>query len=335
MRIVVLGASGFIGSHVVAHGRLAGFDVTGVRAPRIAGVPAGPTRDAAASWRRDNAAAFERLCEGLTSTDVVINAAGVATPGGTDRTTLFAANAVMPAVLGLAAGAAGVRRLVHVSTSAVQGRLDPLDETPRHFPLSPYAAAKAEAERVLLAGTTTRGEVPPEVVVYRPTSVHGLERGVTRDLARLASRLPFLAVAGGGDRPTPVTLIDNVAAGVVFAATTPEPAPVVLQPSEGVTTRALLDLFGAPWVLSLPERPAGVALAAAARGASWSPGLTARLRRVELVVRGQGVEARALASADFVAPLGPEGWVALAQAELAAVARNGNARAGRWVGTRR
>ncbi|HEX2272384.1 MAG TPA: NAD-dependent epimerase/dehydratase family protein, partial [Acidimicrobiales bacterium] len=222
-------------------------------------------------------------------------------------------------VVARAAEEAGVRRLVHISTAAVQGRLDPLDETPSVFPLSPYARSKAEGERAVLGGWNGQpsgrqvGGAPAEVVVYRPTSVHARGRAVTRSLARLAGALPGVPVTGRGNRPAPVALVENVAAGVVFAATMRDPAPVVLQPWEGLTTRRLLELFGARRIVPVPERLADAGLDLLARSTARSARLTGHLRRAEVVVRGQGVQASALANAGFRPPCGLQHWEELAR----------------------
>lgn len=313
MTVAVLGGTGFIGSSIVARCRSIGVPFACLSTPRIS-VTRGAVSDAAASWRRQNGDAFDGLCRALAPFDVVINAAGLATPGAAANATLFGANAVLPSVVAQAARCAGVRRLVHVSSAAVQGRLDPLDETSRVFPLSPYAAAKAEGERAVLEGAV---DGPAEVVVYRPTSVHGAGRTVTRHLARIVPSLPLVPVAGD-DRPSPVALVDNVAAGIVFAASIPIPRPIVLQPWEGITTRRLLELFGARKVVGLPPAAVGAVVALAARSVAGSPGLTGRVRRVELVVRGQGVQAEALAAAGFHPPAGWNRWEELARIERAA-----------------
>ena len=316
MTLAVVGGTGFIGSSIVAHCRSAGVPVACVAAPRI---DAGPGRvgDLAASWRRSNAGAFERLCRALEPFDVVVNAAGLAAPGAAEHPSLFGANAVLPWVVAEAVGVVGAARLVHVSTSAVQGRLDPLDESSRRFPVSPYATSKAEGERAVLEGAV-RGT--SEVVVYRPTSVHARGRRVTSGLARIASSAPLVPLPRGPDRPVPVALVENVAAGIVFAASMPSPPELVLQPWEGMTTRALLELFGARRTVALPSRPFAAAGRLVARSTARSPKLTARLRRVEVVLLGQGVHAEALAAAGFRPPVGHEGWEDLAHAERAGVA---------------
>ncbi len=316
-RLAVLGATGFIGSGLIAQARVDGVDVTPVSMVRVA-VDAEPNctiADSADRWQRANQRAFDDLCRALAIFDVVINAASDPRSGSTNTANLLAANAVLPAIVARAAGAAGVRRLVHVSTAAVQGRLDPLDETAVYSPLSPYASSKARSEQHLLDARTDRGEVTPELVVYRPASVQAVGHQATRAFARLVPRLPLVPVPGSGDRPVPVALLDNVASGILFAATMEEPCRIILQPDEGVTVRRLVELFGARRVAPLPPKVAGAMLNELGKLTRPSAHLTSRFRWLELILRGQATNANALRHAGFVAPVGFEGWQALARSE--------------------
>ncbi|MDQ1394566.1 MAG: hypothetical protein QOF30_3543 [Acidimicrobiaceae bacterium] len=315
-RLAVLGATGFIGSHVAAYGQTVGISVTPVSMPRVHPFSAmtAPIADAADRWRRSNRSTFDDLCLALAPFDVVINAAGDPRAGSSDTQNLLAANAVLPAILARAAHAAGVRRLVHVSTAAVQGRLDPLDETAAHFPLSPYASSKAHGELLLLNADPARGEVPAEMVLYRPTSVQAIRHQATRDFARLMRRLPAVPLEGTGERPVPVAQLENVAAGILFAATMDEPAPLVLQPDEAMTVRHLVELFGARHIVAIPPRAANATLDQLGRVTRHSAYLTSRFRWLELLLRGQGTSAKVLPTAGFTVPVGHDGWVALAQA---------------------
>ncbi len=306
VRIAVLGANGFIGRHVVAEACRRGAVVTclpGVRLPAACG----PAWSEARRWERSYPAAHRRLVEGMGDAHAVVNAAGLAAPGRSDLGPLMAANAVLPAVVASAAREAGVARLVHVSSAVVQGRLDPLDESELLLPASPYARSKAEGERSLLEGHA----VPPEVVVYRATSVQHPSRPTTRRLARL-HRLPVMPVVDT-TRPVPLALVENVAAGIVFAATMAEPHAVVLQPYEGVTTGRVLDLFGPDRTLTVPGWAARAGREVMARACAPVPQLTSAARRIEVLVLGQGVAAKRLASSGFAPPVGPEGWDALAR----------------------
>lgn len=324
-KVAVLGASGFIGSHVTAYARGVGADVAPVDMPRVASIrDPEAVAEAADLWRRTHHGLFDDLCTALAPCDVVINAAGDPRSGSRDRAQLRAANALLPAVVAQASHRAGVRRLVHISSAAVQGRRDPLDESPALDPLSPYASSKAEGEQYLLAARPERSEVPPELVVYRPASVHAIGHPATHAFARVVSLLPVVPVEATtdgtkGPRPVPVALLDNVAAGIWFAATLVQPTviqrTIVLQPDEGMTARRLLELFGARRIVSLPPRATDAILAQLGRLTRPSPYLTSRLRWLELLLRGQEVNATTLTNAGFTGPVGGEGWDALAAAE--------------------
>jgi nucleoside-diphosphate-sugar epimerase len=239
-----------------------------------------------------NGAAREHLQEQFHSVDVVINAAGLAVPDSRDTTQLMTCNAVLPGIVAAVAANAGVRRLVHISSAAVQGRRDPLDETHEVAPLNSYARSKAEGERVLCAGSLAR---PPELVVHRPTSVQHASRAITQRLAAVAlwRRVP---VPGTGKRPVPVCLVENVARAVAHVASAESAPPISLQPWEGMTTRRLLDAFGATTVtIPVPHR-----LVRAAFGiAGLSRGFGPIARRAEILLLGQGQDARSLKALGF------------------------------------
>ena len=309
-RIAVVGASGFIGSHVLASGHAHSLDIAAVRCPRVRVEDWRRPVTSAESWRRDNAAELERFVRSLVGFDVVVNAAGMGAPTSTDEQSLYSANAVQPLLVARACRLAGVRRLVHISTAAVQGRLDPLDETARHHPFSPYTYSKAEGERLLLEGD---GDVPGELIVYRPSSVQGVERAITRRLARLA-HAAIVPISGKGDQPLPLALIDNVAEGILFSALSPFSAPIVIQPSEHLTTRRLFECFSARRLLPLPPRPVGWVLSGISLPLRYLPALSTSVRGLELLYRGQRVAESTLTGWGFVPPVGHEGWEALGSA---------------------
>ncbi len=87
--------------------------------------------------------------EDFTGFDAVINCTGLV-KGAVGA--LHDANVKLPVQLAAFAVEAKVRHFVHVSSFAVHGRAERIDDTTPIEPVSPYGASKAEGERALLNG---------------------------------------------------------------------------------------------------------------------------------------------------------------------------------------
>lgn len=295
MTWVVLGGSGFVGSAVVAALQRSGIEARAVRAPRLASSAQTPVALAEEASRED----ITGLTALLKGADVVVNAAGLATPSAGGSTELSGANALLPAVVLRAAAAAGARRLIHLSSAAVQGRAALLDETPAVFPFSAYSHSKALGEQAI---TLQAGRQPGiSVVTLRATSVQGAGRPTTTALARLA-RSPLASVAAPGDAATPITSVTALADLVlVVGRHDGELPPIVLQPWEGLNVRSVLESAGGrprilPAALCRATVRAGYAASALLRGR-----LDGHVRRVELMWFGQA-QIRGWAAEAGVAP---------------------------------
>ncbi|MHA7305481.1 NAD-dependent epimerase/dehydratase family protein [Arthrobacter sp. TMN-49] len=299
LRWLVVGASGFVGRAVVGELRDRGLEVGILAAPRLSSVAttaqdlAQQARQFAASPVTSGVAGtdYAALLDALAGVDVLINAAGLATPGDPGSASLTGANALLPAVLAVAAQAAGVKRLVHLSSASVQGHRRVIDETPDRAPFSAYSRTKALGEEVLevLADDSAQsGAATLTVVTIRATSVQGPSRATTLSLAKIAAS-PLASVASPGTAPTPVSSIDALAWFVVETGAFPGPVPaVVLQPWEGLSVTDVLAAAGgqAPMVV-----PAWLCRPLLASGYFVSALLGERLhgplRRVELMWLGQ------------------------------------------------
>lgn len=300
IEVAVIGASGFVGSAVVQALEVRGVRVRGMHAPRL---PAMAIEDIG-SFLESDSAYLADLSRELAGVVAVVNAAGIADAGSRSRNELLSANAALPGLIARSAKLAGVARLVHVSSAAVQGHKAELDSSGVVQPFSPYSLSKSVGERMALNCFSG-------VVIYRPTGVHGPGRHVTAVLARIA-RSPLAMVAAPGDQLTPLALIGNVADAIAFLATChQQPPEIVAHPSEGLTTAGLIVALGHRRPLLLPvalSRAVGFLLRALARAV---PPLRSTVRRAELLLFGQHQADSWLSTSGWRPPVGLVGWSAL------------------------
>ena len=277
-RVLVCGAQGFIGRHIVQALRDAGFTVrAGVRAASASRLPGGVEpcpMDFAHDTRPETWHARVSDCE------AVINAVGVLRerPGQP----MDAIHCAVPAALFSACANTGVRRVLQVSA------LMPSDSRTR------YAQSKRQAEAVLLA---LRAEGRLDACVLRPSVVFG-EGGASTALFQRLARLPWLPWPAQAVAPRiqPVR-VEDLAAACARLLVLPERLP------------ATLDLVG-PERFTLPDfiaalrqaqggRPARLLVLPAALGA-------ASARMGDLCPRQPwGSETLALLGADNIADAAP------------------------------
>lgn len=302
MRVAVVGSSGFVGSAVTAALQARGAAVTRLKAPRLSPVQAVEARAVV----ERSADLISELVEVFREHDAVVNAAGDPDASSRIEPALVAANAVLPVVLARAAAKAEVGRFVHISSAVVQGRAHTLDETGAVYPFSAYSRSKALAE-VLLAETGDE-----RIVLYRPPSVHGADRRITRALTAIASS-PFNSVASPGSAPTPQAHIDNVADAASFITTCDEKPPLrVMHPWEGFTTASFMELLGGRRPRLIPSRLAGVTTETLRHLGRWARPVSANARRLEMMWHGQEQSMSWLQSGGWTPPAGRESWERLA-----------------------
>src|SRR5262245_8250878 len=164
MQVLVTGASGFIGSRLVE--RLGGMGMR-VRALVRRGVLSRPEQQC--ERIRGDVTVLETLYSAVQGCEVIFHCAW----GGHSLAEARRINVLGTRNVFTAAAAAGVRRVVHLSSMAVHGhRLPALltEEYPLQFQGDAYAVSKAEGERVALELGAVYGV---QVVVLRPTLVYG------------------------------------------------------------------------------------------------------------------------------------------------------------------
>lgn len=232
-KVFITGANGFIGRALASRLRELGAEVTGVdlRPDPANGIVAGTTTDPA-PWASE-----------LSGVDTVIHTAAiVSTVAPLDQA--WEVNVMgTHKVLG-AAGAAGVRRFVHVSSIAAYGFYPP-DQVDETYPLrtsgglSTYTDTKLNSEHVVLAAHAV-GEI--ECVVIRPADVYGPGSVFIREPITLA-KAGQMILPNGGRGIFDVVYIDNFVDGMVLVVASDEVGGQILNIGEGHAVTCM-DFFG-------------------------------------------------------------------------------------------
>ena len=219
MRTVVLGGTGFIGSHLVDSLAAQGGEVVAVsrrgawpwgKLPRNTQVVA---LDVADQERHDELAAV------LEDADRVINLVGALSrptlPKGELRH--LHVDGTRHVVVTLAKAGVARSRLVHVSTTGVLGPTGPTpkdEEAPPH-PTNEYESTKLEGETIALASRRPSREV----AIVRPGLVYGPRDPHLRAWFRAIAAGAYRAISGGRALWQPI-YVDDVVRGIEAALET-------------------------------------------------------------------------------------------------------------------
>lgn len=269
MRVLVTGASGFVGRAVASAHFARGDAVTAV-SRSAAPVPEGVER-VQADFSVD-----PRLNGSLRGCDVVVHAAArvhVMRDTAADPLAEFRrANVAATEALAEAAASTGVRRFVFLSSIKVLGENspsgNPLVASLQPRPIDPYGVSKLEAEEAL-RGVAERTGL--EVVIIRPVLVYGPGvKGNFRAMLQWLRRGIPLPLGGVRNRRSLVAL-DNLVDLILTSASHPAAPDATLLVSDGddLSTPELLRragvALGRPARL-IPVPPALLTLAGAALG---------------------------------------------------------------------
>ena len=204
--------------------------------------------------------AVARACKGI---DVVLhNVAQV--PLARDRHLFDAVNTLGTAHVLLAARDAGVRKVVHTSSSAIFGipARNPVVETSPARPLEAYGRAKLRAEQLC----HDAAHAGLDVTVVRPRTILGHGRlGLMAALFELVAEGAPVFVLGRGDNRYQFVHADDLADACLRAADRPGATTYNIGATEFGTMRDTLDALVAhagtgARVRSLPKTPARFAM---------------------------------------------------------------------------
>ncbi|MES1256054.1 MAG: NAD-dependent epimerase/dehydratase family protein [Acidobacteriota bacterium] len=238
MRVLVTGATGFTGGHLARALAAQGRHVR-VLQRDAAHVPPLASIEVAVGDLRDRAA----VARAVAGVDVVYHIAAIYRQAGLGRDEYRAVNATAVAELVEAAGAAGVRRVVHCSTVGVHGDIEhpPANEDAPFRPGDVYQETKLEGERLAREAGARAGV---EVTIARPSGIYGPGDRRLLKLFRGIARRRWVTL-GYRDIFYHLTYIDDLVEGFRLCGEHPAAAnrAYILAGGEVTTLRELVEII--------------------------------------------------------------------------------------------
>jgi len=222
-RVVVVGASGFVGRYVVRRLAAAGAVVTAVARNASGAGFLRPMGDVGQIALVDcDIGDTARLGSLLEGSDAVVNAVGILYERGAQK--FRALHEDGPATLAALASKTGVRRFVHISA------LGAAEDAP-----ASYARSKARGEACARAAFRA-------ATILRPSLIFGPEDSFFNRFAAIARLSPALPLIGGGATRFAPVYVGDVAAAVI-AALDRDDAPGGIYELAGPREASLKELF--------------------------------------------------------------------------------------------
>jgi uncharacterized protein YbjT (DUF2867 family) len=218
MRILICGASGFVGRHLTSSLREAGHNV--IRALRN---PVEPN-DIAVDFCNDTAKQI--WLARLKGFDAVINAVGILRDNRNNP--MQKLHAETPLALFAACAEIGIERVVHISALGVDSGI-----------CVPYFTTRLLAERTLQA-------LPENVhwLCLRPSVIYG-EDGESAKMFRNMAKLPIQVLPMGGKQTLQPVHIDDICAAIAHWLLAPNATSQIVEAvgAEATTMRGMLDSY--------------------------------------------------------------------------------------------
>ena len=256
-RVLVTGATGFVGGAILAQARARGISARSLSRRAVKELS---TSDdfVLGDWTE------ARLGDVVAGMDAVIHCASVVHRPGAPSEEYVRFNVEASRALAAACRARSVPRLVFLSTIKVHGEtpLGTIDEATPVAPESLYARTKLEAEELLRCAADSGG---PELVTLRLCPVYGVgDKGNVRTMIRAIARRRF-AVPGDGSNKKSLVHVSTVAQ-IALAACTRGRGTFVVADREVPTVAELSDTIACALNKSRPLRVPSPLLFLAAGG---------------------------------------------------------------------
>jgi dihydroflavonol-4-reductase len=240
-KVLITGAGGFIGSHLVRDRLARGntviatdVDLQRLEAPKLEGALSREPLDIRAS---------ERLSQLLDGVDTVFHLAAAHLDVLKGEDYFHEVNVDATRTLARLSAQTGVRRFVHCSTVGVYGPLEhlPADETTPPMPDIAYERSKLEGEA---ATRSVIEETGLDAVILRPAWVYGPLCPRTQKLIRTVARKRFFFVGDGSNRRHPIYITDMLEA-FQLAAVQPVPSGeiMIIAGPDTVSVKELIGLI--------------------------------------------------------------------------------------------
>jgi len=216
MKVLVTGASGFLGSHIAETLAKQGHEVrTLVRRTSSRAFLTFPHEEAVGDVTEP-----ETLPAAVAGADVVVHAAGLVKARSEAEFALVNARGTANLISAIEAHAPGLKRFIYISSLAAHGPSEdgqprPAEAPPR--PVTAYGRTKLAGEEITWASS-----LAPRSVIFRPPVIYGPRDPALVPFFRLA-RMRLAPLLMGGANRISIVYVEDIASAVALAATAEAP----------------------------------------------------------------------------------------------------------------
>lgn len=222
MRILVTGASGFLGHHFVEHAASAGHEIVALHRQPITGSTPAPIHRSGVTVRYADVLDRQSIDAAVADVDCVCHLAAAFTEASATENYFHRVNVEGTSNVMAAAHAAGARRFVFCSTAGIYGKRvsGVIDETREPQPFNSYERSKVAAEEEVRRGAAEYGM---EYVILRPSPIYGPGDQRLAKLYKNAARGRF-PLFGSGEGRRHMVYVDDLAEAFLRSCVLPAAA---------------------------------------------------------------------------------------------------------------